>query len=1170
MLEEAEELATLFLAMLFAIPLRKKKPNRADLVDWFKARVNGVGDLFDACLLDSPDREAIQRRLAKVFAETPGLPERLWSAAEQALKTDWPRPFWLVLRQELNEISRRRSGKDPADENYNLYTRAAELGLVGLAFSGGGHRSAPDNRGVLQAVAQFGLWPRVDSPAPVSGGGYIGGWFAAWLYRKKLGPSDIRERLAPDTELSPQDPELKPIHFLRQFSNYLTPVLGFFSFDTWTMASVYLRNVILNQLTLISAFGALLILPRLMGALVRAEEGWPATADLVAAVVAASLMILAVTFVAKYIGAVTSKSHSGWRVGESGAPSDRSSFAAGASSGTAAQAHAAKPESAVPVHTLCIWPLLAAVLIAAHLFWKHKDDGALQGLTQFWFLVPALLFFGALSFLISWRGGFVDCYLKRLASPTYKELYGLLTLITALSAGVGVLLLRGYVVLLQAFGAQSGSGIWHATVWGPPALLAVVALTGVLQVGLMGIDFPDSGREWLSRFRAMTNVYTFFWLALFCASIYGPWIIARLGVWATGLGTVWFATTVAAIRAGTSKRSGETKEGAPTLSIMDVIARLGPPVFLVGFILLVSCGVHLVLTHPVLEGSYSLSHLLSCYWDALNWPLNLPAALWHGGDWTVAAPLVLLGVFLATGAILAWRVDINEFSMHHFYKNRLARCYLGASNFQRKPDGLTGFDENDDVPITSLRPGEHYRGPYPIVNATLNLSTGDQLAWQERKATSFTFTPCYSGFHLPRETDAASAGTKMANLKPCAYRKTKAYATRGGIKLGTAIAISGAAADPNQGYNTSPAVAFLMTVFDVRLGWWLGNPRKDKECKLSSPRFGLAALISELFGQTDDRSNFVSLSDGGHFDNMGLYELVRRRCKYVVLCDAEQDGAFKFGGLGMAIRKCRIDFGAEIDIDPKRIIPLEAGKRSEAHCAVGTITYRDGEKGILLYIKSSLTGDEPEDVLQYAAGKSLFPHESTGDQWFTESQFESYRKLGHHAAWSALEPAGKWLAWHGDDPNISTCKLFEALKNYWYPINPSLRLHATKHTATLNELFDKLRADSRLHALGSRLFPNAIQVMDPQASDPAAEYFFCMTLIQLVEDIYFDFELDHDRWCDDPRIGGWMTIFKTWAGVPQVNSTWEAGKTTFREDFQLFWNKLRAMRGSEEPPPVHR
>ena len=1133
-LDEAQDLAQTFVTMLRAVPVGSKH-GRGDLIRSLRLPINNLIADQTAANADWPK---ITTLLAEQFRLEPSRAAKLWKAAEEWAGTDWPRPYWLVLREEMKQLAGRMENPQDVDTRPDLYQFVAEREMVGLAFSGGGIRSATFNLGVLQALAQFDFLPRIHYLSTVSGGGYVGAWFSAWMQRRNLDAAAMQKLLSPKDSPFPDAPLQKPIRFLRQFSNYLTPALGLLSLDTWTMAAVYLRNVILNQLTLVLGFGAILIVPRLVGTLVSAEYFEPQWMDWTVGGIAVALLAGSVAFMAKSLDNVT-------RISGMTSPAQKED----AETNDTTQLE--KPDKPPRVQLFCVFPLLVAVLIAAPIFWKHAADATAE------FYVIAFGCFCLLSLFLSLVGGFVRCFQARLAGSTTPKLLAVLSVVTFVTGGFGTALLRGYILLMEFFRGQLAGALWHVAVWGAPALLAVLSLTTILQIGLMGVDFPDAGREWLSRLRAVTNIYTLFWLALFGAAIYGPWVIASLGYWLTGvLSGAWIVATLTSVLAGKSARSGQTKEGAPTTSPLDVVAKVGPPVFLVGFVLVVALGIHFLLGYPI-SGGYGFGNLVKVHWDLLNQGLFAlePSALFSiHYPWILPFPLRCFVLLVAAAAVMAWRVDINEFSMHHFYKNRLVRCYLGASNPNRKPDPFIGFDPADDLSIAALRPlGEHnYKGPYHIINTTLNLSAGGQLAWQERKAASFIFSPCYSGFHLEQDSDHPGGPAKDPNLKFCAYRNTATYAYRDGIKLGTAVSISGAAADPNQGYNTSPAVAFLMTVFDVRLGWWLGNPRKDKESKLSSPRFGLAALISELFGQTDDRTNFVSLSDGGHFDNMGIYELIRRRCKYIVLCDAEEDGTYTFGGLGMAIRKCRIDFGAEIEIDPKRIVPLSATGRSDSHCAVGTIKYADGNKGVLVYIKSSLTGDEAEDVLQYGADSPTFPHESTADQWFSESQFESYRRLGQHAACSVFSPAAKWIPQDGS--HVKTSVWFQALTDYWYPLNPALREHATSHTKTLNDLFDKMRADEDLHELGRLLFPGGSFASKP--GDRAKEYFFCMTVLQLVEDIYFDFQLDRDDWKHDPRIGGWMQIFRTWKKVPRIIETWDAGKPTFRRDFREFWEHV--------------
>ncbi len=162
-------------------------------------------------------------------------------------------------------------------------------------------------------------------------------------------------------------------------------------------------------------------------------------------------------------------------------------------------------------------------------------------------------------------------------------------------------------------------------------------------------------------------------------------------------------------------------------------------------------------------------------------------------------------------------------------------------------------------------------------------------------------------------------------------------------------------------------------------------------------------MLKELFGFTDDRSRFIYLSDGGHFENLGIYELVKRRCRFIIACDAGQDKDMKFDDLGNALRKIRVDLGVDITID---VGPIRDRKK---HCALGRIIYHleDGRQdyGDLIYIKTSLCGKEPADVLNYKSLHDEFPHQTTADQWFDEAQFESYRMLGLH---TILEMCERW------------------------------------------------------------------------------------------------------------------------------------------------------------------
>jgi hypothetical protein len=298
-------------------------------------------------------------------------------------------------------------------------------------------------------------------------------------------------------------------------------------------------------------------------------------------------------------------------------------------------------------------------------------------------------------------------------------------------------------------------------------------------------------------------------------------------------------------------------------------------------------------------------------------------------------------------------------------------------------DSFTGFDLEDNLPMAELWPPNSSAGSrclLPVINATLNLVATTNLAWQERKAESFSISPFACG--NPRVK----------------YRSTAAYGGAKGVTLGTAMAISGASLSPNQGYNSSPLVSLLMMLGNVRLGWWLGNPRDNRTSRREGPLFSFVPIVNEMFGLTTDTGRYVYLSDGGHFENLGIYEMVRRRCRHIVVSDAGCDPDYQFEDLGNAVRKAWIDLGVAIRFRGINVTARKPEPIDGVYCAIADIFYPepDAKPGLLLYIKPGYHGTEPADVRAYAAMHPDFPHESTAEQWFSESQLEAYRVLGSH------------------------------------------------------------------------------------------------------------------------------------------------------------------------------
>jgi hypothetical protein len=492
-----------------------------------------------------------------------------------------------------------------------------------------------------------------------------------------------------------------------------------------------------------------------------------------------------------------------------------------------------------------------------------------------------------------------------------------------------------------------------------PTSLLLLFLQITVFIGLASRDMSDDDREWWARAGAWILILGLSWLVASAVVILGPLALdaglAALGVshrgGRAGLGLFTLLTGGAAYRMIAALASQARRWRFATALALCLAA----PLTTILLVVLVSDANRLLLR---------FIHDLQLFNERPH-PVgaSLPEDL-----------LVFFGL-LAIGAGLGRVISINQFSLHGMYRSRLVRTFLGVSRPKpnRHPSEFTGFDSADDMPFARLR---HVGPPLHVVNTTLNLVADNRLAVAERKATSFTISPLHAGSqHL-------------------GYRPAATYAS--GITLGEALTTSGAAVSSNMGPDASRAMTFLLTVFNARLGVWLGNPGVpgDATWKRAAPAFGVEPLVNELLARTTRTNPYVLLSDGGHFENLGLYEMVLRRCRYIILSDAGCDGDYAFADLANAVRKIRIDFGIDIDFPAG----LHIGPGEVARFAVGTIHYSAIdpalENGVLIYLKPTVTGDEPVDVANYASTHATFPHESTTEQWFDEAQFESYRMLG--------------------------------------------------------------------------------------------------------------------------------------------------------------------------------
>lgn len=955
-----------------------------------------------------------------------------------------PSTWDAVFDDEVVKVTSRREIKQRVREN-----------LVGLAFSGGGIRSATFGLGVLEGLKPFGLLKKIDYLSTVSGGGYIGAWLSANCKRA------AERKAAP--EKAPADPADKAayerasvdwldksanwrdsIAHLRRYSNYLSPQVGFFSADTWSMAAIWIRNTLLVQLTVILAIAVALLLPRPLSAIF---QEWPHVGDW--RWITVVLFVLAVAGIAgnqlrlnRDVDVPFLHSTS-WAAGLAA-----TMICAGAAVGLGVRfdfhPFTDGPidwKVAAPIALLLVligFCLLPAAVKLMSKIWPGDDPPKQINYTQGWvqggvvvpmmatcYLVAAILWgqtvgmysSGELAKLDSFGGFFTNAwrYWPLPLSVTFASLWllsfcsirsgrdtkGLLAAFFAPVPAVAVLhaLLCAIMLLLHGWAKQPDEGEWLAFVWAPAMVLFAFSLSIVMLIGIMGRQSTEGVREWWSRLGAWLGIYGFAWMLIAVAAVYGPQWAATLLDSDTWKGSViggWLATTLAGLLAGKSNSTGGGPKSAKSEKttagkLLNLVATVGPFVFIAGLLIGISTCLHLIILSISDQNWSGIGDLHWKHWEYMN-------------DSHVMMVLAVMGATFVCLLLLAARVDINEFSLNAFYRSRLSRCYLGATRFlsgERSPQQFTGFDEKDDLRMANLggKDNQPPAGPLHIVNCALNLGGSSDLALHTRHSASFTLTPYAAGSSYPSKDPSGAR-----KPEPLGYQPTAAYGSADGQPtLAQAISVSGAAASPNMGYHTSPVVAFLLTVFNVRLGWWFPNP-KESGIKSPSPWFSLRYLVKELFGGADDKSNYLMISDGGHFENLAAYELIRRRCRVIIISDAECDPELKFEGLGSLIRMCEVDLGARITLDVGPIRPDPESDRSSLRCAVGQIDYGDGipDDGVLIYLKATMTGHEDSAVLQYKASHPDFPHESTGDQFYGENQFESYRRLGREVAGSTF------------------------------------------------------------------------------------------------------------------------------------------------------------------------
>jgi predicted acylesterase/phospholipase RssA len=883
---------------------------------------------------------------------------------------------------------------DLEDLRRRVHAMDAERQPVGLAFSGGGIRSATFNLGVLQGLAQLGWLSRFHYLSTVSGGGYIGSWLSAWI--KREGFAEVEAQLKGSLRKPPPaptgamplvtSPEPGPIRHLRGYSNYLSPVWGL-SLDALTLVATYVRNLLINWLVLLPLLAAVVMAPRFNVAMIDALS-IPTQIGVILTVAVGLLAAVPLAYTASDL--------------------------------PGAEGH--RPLSNM-FYAAFVIPLLCAAVLASWLWpWvaaSFRAELQARPFLQQWMWAifagsgAAIHIVGIIAGVIARKVRTKHAAKQEVEPsvpssperPQRDDLWDVLVIVGAGALG-GLVCYWGATRVfpherIADQPAKAYSDLQLYATFAVPYLLGAFALATAGYAAFTRRTRTEADREWWARASGFLIILAAVWILLHALVIYLPPLFGTFleaNVWA---GAAAGATGLVGAAVGYwSKNGAQIREQVRTW-----IGRLGMhtlDVLCAAFIVALLAGLSMLMS-PVLGAAQKM-------------PAGAPfaerfAVILQGTSAHVAlAWLAGLALFAVTVASI---IGVNAFSMHAMYGNRLVRAYLGASNSERKPHPFTGFDPCDNIKMRDLSTSPHL---FHIVNLAINIvrPSTDNLQFQERKAAAFTISRLHSG--------NATLG----------YRSSAEYGSA--ISLGRALTISGAAASPSMGYHSSSLVAFVMTIFNVRLGWWLPNPHSTQPAdnwKLDEPRRGLGSLISEALSGTTAEKDFVYLSDGGHFENLALYELVRRRCHGIVVVDAGADPEYQFEDLQNAMRKIRVDLGIPIEFPVASLPTPEHAKETGCHFAIGRIRYSvvdgtaeaarlDGPAqaerldGHLIYVKPVLSGDEALDVEGYAQlhakAKQQFPQQPTADQFFDESQFESYRSLGYHSIVNGTFPAaGTWV-----------------------------------------------------------------------------------------------------------------------------------------------------------------
>ncbi|MBZ9672338.1 patatin-like phospholipase family protein [Mesorhizobium sp. ES1-3] len=932
--------------------------------------------------------------------------------AKQSEKNSYTDDFNEVLREEYLAILERRKALNEivGHHDRNKKSDAGSVAgndppwLFGVALSGGGIRSASFCLGALQALDQYGLTPRMDYLSTVSGGGYIGAAMVADMTRQEVEQAKRGEDKQLDFPFASRDDahdvrDNPLVGHIRDNSRFLAP-RGFR--DITLSIGILMRGWMVNfllLLTLVLPLATFVILTNpttdhLGHSIILdvadwvfgddwGQTGWTASLRSIVAnpfvLSHSALAVFAIWLVAWGLRRSYSDSYAVARKGEH---LEQDSF--WARDGRA---------------LLLITTLLFLIEVQPKIIlWLIEVTSPTFGRRQTTLETLKALIAAAAAIVTAtaaFRGLLISWVQKALNSPKIgHQIRGYLARAAFLALGLALpLLIYGFFLLITLWGIK----ISPVSIWG----------INVSSISIWGIDIP-----WIF---GRASGYA-----------YGP-------VWLTANSHLLFTTLVVCMALFLAGR---------TFAVRYLADDLAPGRLSSFFAAMMHDYSGSVVVKVVLVLASSVVFAMAA---------RRSGSVWHWDEVTVLLNYLAITAIVT---IVAFNFTENANGLHRLYRDRLRWAFR-----------LGGSEGDADIALKDLG----VKAPYLLINGTLNVRCARQAAdppresfiaavirWVARKIAAAMRLRAWRGpeIVLPGRRSPAPAALSPTAVDPSkrgrnaefflfskhfvgsestGYARSKAMAKEEGqLDLAAAAAISGAAISSSMGRISLGLLGPTLALLNLRLGFWLPNPSgpafDDRRARSAFPATEEDTsqrswedilrlyLLAEATGQLRSDSSRVYITDGGHIDNIGLYQLLKRRCKLIIVVDAEADAGMNFGAFTDVQRFARIDLGVRIsldwrpvrdaalarDVNRTKIIPADSLLHLR-HFAVGRIMYeKDPVEGILLYVKASVTGDEPDYVLDYERRYPLFPNEPTSDQFFSEEQMEAYRALGFHAMDRAL------------------------------------------------------------------------------------------------------------------------------------------------------------------------